>query len=193
MNLMQASATASEITRLTLAAGDVIITKDSETPTDIAVPAWVPESLPGVVCAYHLGLLRPQAAKVHGEFLFRAIGAARISEQFHTLATGVTRFALSKHDVKNAVIPLPPLDEQVTICRWIEVQCDPLNEAIRRAEDEITLIREYRDRLIADVVTGQVDVRSWQPGPDDIVTEEDLIALGDEDTDAEGEEDDGDD
>lgn len=189
---MRATATSAEIARLTLKAGDVIITKDSETPNDIAVPAWVPKSLPGVVCAYHLGLLRPEPDRVLGEFLFRAIGSARIAQQFHVLATGVTRFALGKHDVKNAVIALPPVEEQKVICKRIDDECQPLDEAIARAEEEIKLIREYRDRQIADVVTGQVDVRGWVPGPDDGVAEEDLAALGgDEDMDTDGEDEDG--
>jgi type I restriction enzyme S subunit len=194
MGLMRATATDAEISRLTLHAGDVIITKDSEAPDDIAVPAWVPVDLPGVVCAYHLGLLRPVPGRIVGEYLFRAMGAARISEQFHVLATGVTRFALSKHDVKNAIIPLPPVDEQIKICRWIESECKPLNDAIQRSEDEIKLLREYRNRLIADVVTGQVDVRGWTPGPDDVAVDEVLAALGDEEeTDTEGDDDNGND
>lgn len=180
MNLMRATATAAEIARLTLIAGDVILTKDSETPDDIGVPAWVPEDLAGVVCAYHLGLLRPVPDRVLGEFLFRTIGSARTAQQFHVLATGVTRFALGKHDVKNAVIALPPIEEQKTICRWITDECKPLDDAITRIEEEIKLIREYRDRLIADVVTGQVDVRGWQPGPDDVADDAALAALGDE-------------
>ena len=189
MDLMRATATAAEIARLTLKAGDVILTKDSETPDDIGVPAWVPEDLPGVVCAYHLGLLRPVPDRVLGEFLFRAIGSARTAQQFHVLATGVTRFALGKHDVKNAVIALPPVEEQKTICRWITDECKPLDQAIARTEEEIKLIREYRDRLIADVVTGQVDVRGWQPGPEDIVDDVTLAALGDDSEDVTEEED----
>jgi len=180
MDLMRATATAAEIARLTLEAGDVILTKDSETPDDIGVPAWVPEDLPGVVCAYHLGLLRPEPKRMLGEFLFRVISSARIAQQFHVLATGVTRFALGKHDVKNAVIPLPPIAEQQTICRWIEAETQPLDEAVTRAEEEIRLIREYRDRLILDVVTGQIDVRGWQPGPDDMPSDDELAALGDD-------------
>lgn len=189
MDLMRATATAAEIARLTLKAGDVILTKDSETPDDIGVPAWVPEDLPGVVCAYHLGLLRPVPDRVLGEFLFRAIGSARTAQQFHVLATGVTRFALGKHDVKNAVIALPPVEEQKTICRWITDECKPLDDAIARTEEEIKLIREYRDRQIADVVTGQVDVRGWQPGPDDVVDDAALAALGDENEEVTEEED----
>lgn len=189
MDLMRATATAAEIARLTLKSDDVILTKDSETPDDIGVPAWVPDDLPGVVCAYHLGLLRPVPDRVLGEFLFRSIGSARTAQQFHVLATGVTRFALGKHDVKNVVIALPPVAEQETICRWITDECQPLDDAIARAEDEIKLIREYRDRLIADVVTGQVDVRGWQPGPDDVVADEELAALGDDQEDVAEEED----
>jgi len=189
MDLMRATATAAEIARLTLKAGDVILTKDSETPDDIGVPAWVPEDLPGVVCAYHLGLLRPVPDRVLGEFLFRAIGSARTAQQFHVLATGVTRFALGKHDVKNAVIALPPVEEQKAICRWITDECKPLDDAIARTEEEIKLIREYRDRQIADVVTGQVDVRGWQPGPDDVVDDAALAALGDDPDDVTVEED----
>ena len=193
MELMKASATPSEIARFTLKSDDVIITKDSESPDDIAVPAWVPHDLPGVVCGYHLAQIRPNPEKILGEFLYRAIGSGRIAEQFHVLATGVTRFALSKHDIKNAVIPLPPLGEQQAICSWLNSECQPLETAIQRAEDEIKLIREYRDRLIADVVTGQVDVRDWVPGPDDIVEDAELAALGDDEALDDGEALDGDD
>ena len=59
----------------------------------------------------------------------------------------------------------------------------------RRPEKEIALIREYRDRLIADVVTGQVDVRGWQPGLEDVVDDAALAALGDESEDVTEEED----
>lgn len=193
MELMKASATPSEIARFTLKSDDVIITKDSESPDDIAVPAWVPHDLPGVVCGYHLAQIRPNPEKILGEFLYRAIGSGRIAEQFHVLATGVTRFALSKHDIKNAVIPLPPLGEQQAICSWLNSECQPLETAIQRAEDEIKLIREYRDRLIADVVTGQVDVRDWVPGSDDIVEDAELAALGDDEALDDGEALDGDD
>lgn len=188
MDLMRATATTVEIARLTLKADDVILTKDSETPDDIGVPAWVPKDLPGVVCAYHLGMLRPDPDRVLGEFLFRAIGSTRTAQQFHVLATGVTRFALGKHDVKNAVIALPPIEEQRAICRWITNKCQPLVDAITRTEEEIKLIREYRDRLVADVVTGQVDVRGWRAGKDDIVDDAALSVLGDDQEDVTEEE-----
>lgn len=117
----------------------------------------------------------------------------RMKERLQVLANGTTFAEIGTSVLANEFVPLPPVSEQVMICRWIEDECRPVNEAIARAEEEIKLIREYRDRQISDVVTGQVDVRGWVPGPDDVVAEEDLAALGgDEEIDTDGEEDDGD-
>ena len=96
--------------------------------------------------------------------------------------------------VKNFRIALPSLNEQDQILTALQTATAEQETAIERIRSEITLVREYRDRQIADVVTGQVDVRGWVPGPDDVVVEEDLAALGgDEEIDTDGEEEDGDD
>ena len=60
---MKATAKQSEIDKYTLYVGDVIITKDSETPGDIAIPALVSEDLNGVVCGYHLAIVRTKKIK----------------------------------------------------------------------------------------------------------------------------------
>ena len=56
-------------------------------------------------------------------------------------------------------IVLPPTSEQQVIVQQIEESTLGLNVAMDRAEREIALLREYRTRLIADVVTGKLDVR----------------------------------
>lgn len=99
----------------------------------------------------------------------------------------IQNFSASRY--KDLVVPVPPVDEQQAICCWITDECLPLDEAIAHTEEEIKLIREYRDRQISDVVTGQVDVRGWQPGPDDVVDDAALAALGDENEDVTEEED----
>ncbi len=99
----------------------------------------------------------------------------------------IQNFSASRY--KDLVVPVPPVEEQQAICCWITDECQPLDEVISRTEDEIKLIREYRDRQIADVVTGQVDVRGWQPGPDDVVDDTALAALGDDPDDVTEEED----
>src|SRR3970040_32031 len=61
IDFMEASATLSEIAQFQIKKNDVLATKDSETPTDIAIPALVTQELPGVLCGYHLALLRPRS------------------------------------------------------------------------------------------------------------------------------------
>jgi type I restriction enzyme S subunit len=56
-------------------------------------------------------------------------------------------------------ILLPPIAEQQRIVDCIDAERSPINSAIARLEREIDLLREYRTRLIADVVTGKLDVR----------------------------------
>jgi type I restriction enzyme S subunit len=62
--------------------------------------------------------------------------------------------------VRNLVLALPPLDEQLEIVTALEAQTSAVRIAIAHAHREISLLREYRTRLIADVVTGKLDVRA---------------------------------
>ena len=62
-------------------------------------------------------------------------------------------------DFKQMASPCPPPDEQVWIANAIDHSTCAANEAIDRVTREIALIREYRTRLITDVVTGKLDVR----------------------------------
>jgi len=162
IDFMKATATPEEIRAFELKAGDVIITKDSESWDDIAIPTFVPETIPGVVCAYHLALIRPFSREIEGEFLFRAFSSDPVADQFRIAATGVTRFGLAQGAIKGAFFPLPPLEEQRAIIAHINEKCAEISQAISRAEREIELMREYRTRLISDVVTGQVDVRNMK-------------------------------
>lgn len=56
-------------------------------------------------------------------------------------------------------MPFPPLAEQGRIAKHAEGETAAFDTAISRLEREIELLREYRTRLVADVVTGKLDVR----------------------------------
>lgn len=56
-------------------------------------------------------------------------------------------------------VPVPSSEEQSVIAKRIEDRTAAIDEAIRHASDQIGLLREYHTRLIADVVTGKLDVR----------------------------------
>ena len=60
------------------------------------------------------------------------------------------------------IVVFPPLDEQVLIASYLDNAVAEIKQVITRTEREIALLREYRTRLIADVVTGKLDMRGVQ-------------------------------
>jgi type I restriction enzyme S subunit len=66
---------------------------------------------------------------------------------------------VDRKDLFQIVVAAPPAGEQLDIVRAIEAESQQLSCAVSAAEREISLLREYRTRLIADVVTGKLDVR----------------------------------
>lgn len=145
------------------------------------------------VCVSEFLVLRSRKELVLPAYLEQLLRCKRVIDLINSSTAGAKMPRADWTFIGNVRLPIPRKDEQEAILSYIETETKDLDQAIIRAEDEIKLIREYRDRQIADVVTGQVDVRGWVPGPDDVVAEEDLAALaGDEEIDADGEEDDGD-
>ena len=156
LDLMEATASRSEIERFELRQGDVIITKDSESWTDIAVPACVDSDLPGVVCGYHLTLLRPHS-HIDGRFLLRAIQADGVREQFWVAANGVTRFGLGQQGMKGVVLPVPPLPIQRAIAAFLDRKTATIDDLIDKKERLIKLLAEKRAALIHRAVTKGLD------------------------------------
>jgi type I restriction enzyme S subunit len=72
---------------------------------------------------------------------------------------GATVESVEHQYLANTKVPVPSLPEQKQIVEQLVVGTAPLNTAISRLEREIELLREYRTRLVADVVTGKLDVR----------------------------------
>jgi len=69
------------------------------------------------------------------------------------------QWSLRAKEFKCIYFSLPPLHEQTAIVRFLDAQTAKIDAAIAATRSEIELLREYRERLIADVVTGKVDVR----------------------------------
>ncbi len=73
---------------------------------------------------------------------------------------------------------IPPLAEQKSIIDFIEAQTEDMVKAVFHAKQEIRLLHEYRTRLIADVVTGKLDVREAAASLPNEVEEPDVLEDG---------------
>jgi type I restriction enzyme, S subunit len=103
---------------------------------------------------------RPNNNALKCEFLVLLLQTSIFYEQVLADTTGTAQFNVSTNDVARVTFPLPSRSEQMQIVTAIENATEPLTTAIARYEREITLLREYRTRLTADVVTGKLDVRA---------------------------------
>jgi type I restriction enzyme S subunit len=73
---------------------------------------------------------------------------------------GGNQAALNCEIVSMLRVPLPPLEQQEAIAEHLERELATTNRALAGIKREIALLQEYRTRLIADVVTGKLDVRA---------------------------------
>lgn len=156
MEFMTATATPAQVRRFSLRGGDVLVTKDSETWTDIAVPALVTDDLADVVCGYHLALIRPQPNGV-GAFIGRAIGAVGLREQYQVAANGITRFGLTVDAIRNGILPMPPLPEQHSIARFLAHETAKVDALVAKQQELIRLLQEKRTALISQAVKKGLD------------------------------------
>ena len=154
---MEATASADQIESFGLRADDVLLTKDSETPDDIAVPAYVVADLPDVVCGYHLALLRP-SQEVDGRHLFWELASRSSREQFSASANGITRFGLRYDSFGEVLVPLPPIATQRAIADYLDGETARIDALIQRIESQTSLLQEHRQALITAAVTGEVEV-----------------------------------
>ena len=96
---------------------------------------------------------------------------------------------INREDVANFFLAFPSLVEQSAIIDYIAREAAPFDNAITKAQAEINFIREYRTRLISDVVTGQWDVRglALPEAEDEVISLEDEGDQLDEGAEQEGE------
>jgi type I restriction enzyme, S subunit len=92
---MEATCTTRELAAFGLRRGDVLITKDSESPDDIAIPALIDDDVQELVCGYHLAVLRLKSEAIDPVVLLKQLESERLRRYFGQRAGGSTRYGLS--------------------------------------------------------------------------------------------------
>lgn len=107
-NFMMASCNEGEFKKFILKKGQVAITKDSETPNDIGVSAYISEDLDDVVLGYHLALITPDINKLDGQFLHYWLNTKQAKRFFENNAGGSgQRCTLVLDTIKSTPLYLP--------------------------------------------------------------------------------------
>jgi type I restriction enzyme S subunit len=112
-----------------------------------------------VALAQRVIRFRMNSKLLDAKFALHAVLSPYFQRQLLQRGTGSTALGIKASKLPQLQIVCPPIAEQVAILEFIEGECAPANVAAATARSEIDLLREYRTRLIADVVTGKLDVR----------------------------------
>jgi type I restriction enzyme S subunit len=140
--------------------GDIIISRACGSPKLVGSVARVGSLLYKLILSdktFRLNLRHPEAA----DFVVAAMNANYFRAQVEQAISGAEGLAnnLPLSSLKDLRIAMPPSDEAISIAEKLKPEIADLERRIAIASSEIDLLREYRGRLIADVVTGKVDVR----------------------------------
>lgn len=159
LEFMSASATPDQVRQFELRAGDVLITKDSETADDIAIPAFVAEDLPGVLCGYHLSLIRPRRDRTDPKFLFWCMSSSLIRSQAENYAAGITRVGIRSDLVGSLLVPHLPLEAQRAIADHLDAETSRIDALIAKKRHMIELLNErFLQAVRAGVSAGRTFV-----------------------------------
>ena len=145
----------SEYNRYTVQYGDLLVCEGGEIGR---CAIWADEL---DLCGYQKALhrLRPHATNRDiPRFLYYVFRTA-VKNQSFTDGHVSTIAHLTGDKLRTQRFPFPPFPEQVAIVEYLDKATADIDTAIGRTHREIELVREYRERLIADVVTGKLDVR----------------------------------
>lgn len=99
---------------------------------------------------------------VNKDFFSKAIRSKVYVPFFTQYSKGIRvgQWDLNPNALKSIPFFLPPSDEQQAIVAYIEEKCEKIDKLASELQSEIDYLKEYKQRLIADVVTGQVNVQN---------------------------------
>ena len=108
----------------------------------------------------HVCIIRPNKDMLLPEYLAYFLNSPHGQNMISTSQNEGNRQSLTFRQIGAFDIPLPTINEQERLLSIIHSMDKPIKNIVRKLNDEIALFAEYRTRLISDVVTGKLDVRS---------------------------------
>jgi len=145
-----------------LKVGDVVIGMDRPLiSSGIRVAVVKQEDLPCMLLQ-RVAKIQP-GPSIDGRFIMRLLSSRAFEAHFTPDTTGVSVPHISGEQISSFVISVPPLDEQLRICDFLDAELAKLDALNHEAGRTIALLGERRNALIAAAVTGQIDVRDAVP------------------------------
>ena len=150
--------------------GDTIL---STVRTYLKASWFVENESPDLICSTGFAVLTPRE-NTYPQFMRYLVQSDAFTDRVTASSVGTVYPAIGESQLGAFPILLPPLAEQRAIVEHLERETARIDAAIERARRQAALVEEYRTRLVADVVTGKLDVREASASlPDEAEDDED--------------------
>lgn len=108
------------------------------------------------------------------EYLDLLLRSKPLVDNYVVLSTGIrkSRLRLYPEQFLTILFPVPPLEDQQKIVASVSDRTAQIQDLVSVIQQEISELQEFKSRLVADVVTGKIDVRNIQIPDYEYVDEE---------------------
>ena len=136
--------------------GDVLL---NITGASIGRTCSVPDDFAEGNVNQHVCIIRPSKTLLLPKLLAAYLSTPMMQREIQVEQSGASREGLTLQSIRSFRVIVPPPSEQRAIVEYLDRATAEIDAAIARARRQMELVEEYRTRLIADVVTGKLDVR----------------------------------
>lgn len=152
------------VSTLAVAADDLLISR-ANTRELVGSAAVALKDFPNLMICDKLYRLRVKADTVDAHFLAMLLVTpyARKSIELEASGASASMVNISQSVIREMSFPIPPLNEQLDIMKFVQAQLAKLDTLTAAAETAIALLQERRSAVISAAVTGKIDVRLLSP------------------------------
>jgi type I restriction enzyme S subunit len=140
--------------------GEIIIAKMAD---PVARACIVPNTAERFIMASDGIRLEVDNEKHNTKFIEFSINAKYFNYQAELNSTGTTRLRIGLTTLKKLKLLVPKVAEQNEIVKYLESFNNYFLEITEKLTNQIEKLKEYRQSIISEAVTGKIDVRDWQP------------------------------
>lgn len=134
--------------------GDILI---STVRTYLRAIAPVSNPPSNMVVSTGFAVIRPKS--LNNDYARFLLSTEYFLSEVISRSTGVSYPAINASDLVQIKVPVPPIDEQEKIAKFIKKKCESIDILIKKSKNSIELLKEHRASLISALVTGKINVR----------------------------------
>ena len=107
-------------------------------------------------------IIRNSQNIISNSMLFDLLKSMYVVKQYKYLMSGSVLSQLPANVLKKVIIAIPSMNEQIRVSKYIKEKENKFNILINKTQQQIKKLKEAKQSLISEAVTGKIDLRDWE-------------------------------